>query len=87
MQYKTFAACTSALALSLAVACSKNTDTPVSPSPAQPGVAEAGPSGETLKASAPTPQSPVNNTQAESLVFTAGKATALFDSSAQAAFS
>jgi hypothetical protein len=87
MQYKTFAACTSALALAVVVACSKNTDTPVSPSAAQPGVSDAGPSGETLKATAPTPQSPVNNAQTESLVFTAGKSTAVFDSSAQGAFS
>jgi hypothetical protein len=79
MQHKTLLACASAIALALATACSKNTETPVSPTSAQPGASEAGPSGETLKVTAPTPQSPINNTQPEQLVFTAGRASGLFD--------
>ncbi len=86
MQHKKIAACTSAVVLALAVACSKNSETPVSPSAAQPGVSEVGPSGETLKASAPTPQSPVNNAQPDQLVFTAGKSTGTYDSSLAAAY-
>jgi hypothetical protein len=87
MQHKKLVACTSAVVLALAVACSKSSETPVSPTAAQPGVSEVGPSGETLKASAPTPQSPVNNAQPEQLAFTAGKSTGTFDSSLQAAYS
>jgi hypothetical protein len=86
MQHKKLVACTSVV-LALAVACSKNSETPVSPSAAQPGVSEAGPNGETLKASAPTPQSPIDNAQPDQLVFTAGKSTGTFDSALAAAFS
>jgi hypothetical protein len=87
MQYKKLAACTSAVLLAVALACSKGTETPVSPSTAQPGSStEAGPNGETLKASAPTPQSPVNNAQVEQLAFTAGKSTPTYSSSAAPAY-
>ena len=87
MQYKKLAACASAIILACAVACSKSSDSPVSPSAAQPGVSAAGPSGETLKATAPTPQSPVNNAQPDQLVFTAGKSQGTFDQSLSPAFS
>jgi hypothetical protein len=86
MQYKKLVACSSAVLLALAVACSKGSDNPVSPTGAEPGTSEAGPNGETLKASAPTPQSPVNNAQPDSLSFTAGKSTARFESSSAAAY-
>lgn len=79
MQQKKAVACASALLLALAVACSKNSETPVSPSPAQPGTTEAGPNGETLKAKAPTPESPVNGAQPDELVFTAGKSSGSFN--------
>ena len=79
MQHKKGVACASAVLLALAVACSKNSESPVSPSSVQPGTTEAGPNGETLKANAPTPQSPVNGAQPDELVFTAGKSTGSFD--------
>jgi len=79
MQHKKAVACASAIVLAVAVACSKNPDSPVSPSSAQPGVTEAGPNGETLKANAPTPQSPVNGAQPDTLVLTAGKSSGSFD--------
>jgi hypothetical protein len=79
MQHKKAVACASALVLAVAVACSKNSNTPVSPSSAPPGVTEAGPNGETLKASAPTAQSPVNGAQPDTLVLTAGKSSGSFD--------
>jgi hypothetical protein len=79
MQQKKAVACASALLLALAVACSKNSETPVSPSPAQPGTTEAGPNGETLKAKAPTPQSPINGAQPDTIVLTAGKASGSFN--------
>ena len=81
MRYKTLATCSSVLLLAVAVACSKNAETPVSPTGAQPGVVDAGPNGETLKATAPTPQSPINNAQPDVLVLTSGKASGTFDQS------
>lgn len=86
MQYKKFVLCAWVAVLAIAAACSKGSETPVSPSSAQPGVSDAGPSGETLKATAPSPQSPVNNAQPDQLSFTAGKATSRFDPSAAGAF-
>ena len=78
MQYKTLVVCASAAALAAALACSKNPESPVAPSPSQPGVADAAADGSTLKVSAPTPQSPVNGQQPDSLVLTAGKSTATY---------
>ena len=75
MQYKTLVACVSAAVLAVGIACSKNSSTPVSPSPAQSGGTEAGPGGATLKASTPTPQSPTNGQQPDQLVLVAGKST------------
>jgi hypothetical protein len=80
MQYKTLVVCASAAALAAALACSKNPETPVAPSATEPGVADAGPDGSTLKASAPTPQSPVNGQQPDTLVLTAGKSTPSYGS-------
>jgi hypothetical protein len=85
MQHKKLVACTSAVLLALAVACSKSSKTPVSPSSAQGGT-EAGPNGETLKVSAPTPQSPIDNAQTDQLFFTAGKANGLYDASLSPAY-
>jgi hypothetical protein len=86
MQHKKLVACTSAVFLAVAMACSKGSDTPVSPSTAQPGSTEAGPNGETLKASAPTPQSPINNAQPDQLAFTADKSTGTYSSSLAPAY-
>jgi len=79
MQQKKAVACAAALVLALALACSKNSESPVSPSAAQPGTTEAGPNGETLKANAPTPQSPINGAQLDTVVLTAGKSSGSFD--------
>ena len=87
MHHKKAFACASALVLALAVACSKNSESPVSPTAAQPGTSEAGPNGETLKASAPSPQSPVNNAQPDTLVLTAGKSTGTFNQDLAASYS
>ena len=80
MQYKTLTLCASAMALAVALACSKNAETPTAPSSAQPGAADAAADGSTLKVSAPTPQSPVNNQQIDSLVLTATRSTPAFGS-------
>lgn len=47
--------------LAVAIACSKSSPNPTSPSAARPGGAGAAEDGSTLKATAPTPQSPINN--------------------------
>jgi hypothetical protein len=80
MQYKTLVVCASVAALAVALACSKNPEAPVAPSSTQPGAADAGPDGSTLKVTAPTPQSPVNGQQPDTLVLTAGKSTASYGS-------
>src|SRR3990170_2263956 len=87
MQQKRVVACASAVLLALAVACSKGPDTPVSPTSAQPGSMEAGPAGETLKATAPTPQSPIGGAQPDLLVLTAGRSSGTFDQSLNSAYS
>jgi hypothetical protein len=80
MQYKTLLVCASATALAAALACSKNPETPVAPSSSQPGATDSLSNGSTLKVTAPTPQSPVNNQQPDVLVLTAAKATSLYGS-------
>ena len=47
--------------MAVALGCSNDSPSPVSPSGAEAGGSGAGPAGETLKATAPSPQSPVNN--------------------------
>jgi len=81
MQYKTLIVCASAAALATAIACSKTPETPVAPSSSQSGEASAAADGSTLKVSPPTPQSPVNNAQPDTLVLTAGKSTPAYGSS------
>jgi hypothetical protein len=73
--------------MALALACSKDSESPVSPTPATSGENGAGPNGETLKATAPTPQSPINNAQPDTLTLTAGKAQASFSAGNAAAYS
>lgn len=77
MKSKTLLLCASLTVLAVAIACSDN-DSPVSPSPSTGGVSEAAADGSTLKASAPTPQSPVNNAQPDQLVLVAAKSVAKF---------
>jgi len=81
MQYKTLALCGSAMVLAVAIACSKTPDTPTIPSSSQPGTADAAADGSTLKVSAPTPQSPINNAQPDSVSFVAAKSASTFNSS------
>ena len=78
MQHKKLVACAAAALMAVALGCSNDSPTPVSPSGAEAGGSGAGPSGETLKATAPSPQSPVNNQQPDSLVLVAGKSSASF---------
>jgi len=75
MQHKKFVACAAAAVMAVALGCSNDSPTPVSPTGAETGGSSAGPAGETLKATAPTPQSPINNQQPDSLVLVAGKSS------------
>ena len=58
---KLWLAIISSSALGLAVACSKSSPNLTSPSAARPGTANVAADGSTLKVTAPTPQSPINN--------------------------
>jgi hypothetical protein len=67
--------------LSVVVACSKKAANPASPSAAEQVSAEANADGSTLKATAPTPQSPINGARLaaqQSVVLVATNATASF---------
>lgn len=75
MQHKKFVACAAAAVMAVALGCSNDSPSPVSPTGAETGGSPAGPNGETLKATAPTPQSPINGQQPDSLVLVAGKSS------------
>jgi hypothetical protein len=79
MHQKRFVLCSAAAVLALAIACSKSSESPVSPTVGSSPAADAGPGGSTLKATAPTPVSPINNAQPDSLTLTATKAEGKFD--------
>jgi hypothetical protein len=70
--------CTCATVLAVAMACSKNSQAPVSPTSAPDGGAAAAPDGSTLKSGVPTPVSPINGAQPDTVVLTATKATGKF---------
>ena len=78
MQQKTLAAYASAALVAVTLACSNGPETPLSPSASDPGTSSAAPDGSTLKATAPVPQSPINNQQPDQLLFVAGKSTAAY---------
>lgn len=83
MHQKRFVLCSATALLALAVACSKSSPTPVSPSAAQETSNGAAADGSTLKATAPSPTSPINGAQPDELVLTANKASGKFDTSQQ----
>lgn len=67
-------------ALALAVACSKQSSTPASPTATAPTDADANPDGSNLKVTAPTPQSPNNNIRPSTpqITLVVGNVTAKF---------
>src|SRR5262245_1409434 len=81
MHHKKFVLCAAAGLMALAIACSKSPNTPAAPSSASDPSTGAAPDGSTLKVTAPTPVSPINSQQPETVVLTANKATGKFDSS------
>jgi hypothetical protein len=79
MHLKKLAVCGAAGLLALAVACGKNSPAPTSPSASSAGGVGAAADGSTLKASAPTPVSPINGEQPQSsLVLVAQKSTGTY---------
>ena len=78
MQYTKLVACASVAVLVLSMACSDGPDSPVSPTGSEPGTTTAAADGSTLKATAPAPQSPINNQQPDQMVFVATKSTATY---------
>lgn len=78
MHQKIVVACASVALVALTMACSSDSDSPVSPSASEGGTSGASADGSTLKASAPVPQSPVNNQQPDQLVFVANRSTATY---------
>ena len=79
MHHKRFVLCSAAAVLAIAIACSKSSESPVSPTVGGNPAADAGPGGATLKATAPMPVPPINNAQPDSLTLTATKAEGKFD--------
>ncbi len=59
--HKTLPWAGAACALAITMACSNGPDSPAAPAAAVPGTSEAAADGSTLKATAPTPISPVND--------------------------
>lgn len=79
MYQNRFVLCSAAAALALAVACSKSSQNPASPSSTQePSSAAIPADGSTLKATAPKPVSPVNGEQPDTVVLVANKSAGKF---------
>jgi hypothetical protein len=70
-----------AAVVAVALACSKSAPTPASPSAPTTVSSDAAADGSTLKATAPTPVSPINGAQPDTLTLTINKSTGKFDSS------
>ena len=62
-----YASLTAVIVAMFATACTKSSQAPASPSTSTPADVSAAADGSTLKATAPTPQSPINNQQPTSL--------------------
>ena len=83
MLQKRFVLCSAAAVLALAIACSKSSETPTSPSVADNGTGNAAADGSTLKVTAPAVLSPTNGAQPDSLTLTASKAEGKYDKTLQ----
>ena len=81
MYQNRFVLCSAAALLALAVACSKSSPSPASPTSTQEASGDAAADGSTLKVPAPSPVSPKDGAQPDTLVLTANKVTGKFNSS------
>ncbi len=80
MHQKRFALCSAAAIVALAVACSKSAPTPVAPGATPETSSAAAADGSTLKVPAPTPVSPVNGAQPNTLELVANAVAGTYDS-------
>jgi hypothetical protein len=82
MRRTTIAAAAIVCAVGVAIGCGRNSNTPAAPSAVPEGATEATPDGVGLKATAPTPQSPINNVKptTPSVVLVVGNASLKFTS-------
>ena len=79
MLHKRFVLSSAAALLAITVACSKSPETPVAPSSGSESSTDAAADGSTLKATAPTAVSPINNAQPDgSVVLVSTKSTGKF---------
>src|SRR5690349_14044022 len=78
MHQNRFLLCAAAALFALAVACSKSSPSPASPTSTEDISGGAAADGSTLKASAPNPVSPVNGSQPDTVVLVASKSTGKF---------
>jgi len=78
MYQNRFVLCSAAAVLALAVACSKSSPNPASPTSTQDIIGAAAADGSTLKVTAPSPVSPVNGSQPDAVVLVAGKSSGKF---------
>jgi len=83
MYQKRFVLCSAAAVLALAIACSKSSETPTSPSVTETVGGNAAADGSTLKVPAPTNLSPANGVQPDSLVLTASTVDGKFNKGLQ----
>jgi hypothetical protein len=81
MHQKRFVLCSAAAVLALAIACSKSSQSPASPTNTENSSGNAAADGSTLKATAPTPVSPVNGEQPDTLTLITNKAVGKFNAS------
>jgi hypothetical protein len=78
MHQNRFLLCSAAAVFALAVACSKSSPSPASPTSTENISGSAAADGSTLKATAPNPVSPVNGEQPDTVVLVASKSTGKF---------
>ena len=81
MNQKRFVLSFAAALFAATLACSKSNQSPVTPTPSSDLVGDAAPDGSTLKVTAPTPQSPINGGQPDTLSLVSGVSTAKFAAS------
>src|SRR5690242_16046076 len=86
MYQKRLVLCSAAAVLALAIACSKSSETPTSPSVTEASGGNAAADGSTLKVPAPTNLSPANGVQPDSLVLTASTVDGKFSKGLQLAY-
>ena len=81
MHQKRIVLCSAVAVLAVAIACSKSASSPASPTVTENASGDAAADGSTLKATAPSPVSPVNGAQPDTLTLVTNKAVGKFNPS------